>query len=312
VVPVSNGPAAVSVIIPTLARPERVPSLMRAIDSITSQAGGCAVPIVVVNGPFAAPAATESLAHRQDLRLITLADASLPLALHAGRAAVETAYFSVLDDDDELLPEAVAIRLGAFEADPRADVVVTNGYLDGFGRREINIADFHEIEREPLRTLLRRNWLSPCAGTFRTRAVPLELFERIPAYREWTYLGLRLALDRTIRFLNRPTFVYRTDTDGSLSKSKAYILGEPRAIAEMLRLDLPSDVRAMVRDHLRAGLHSASDRERVDGNYVAAWGWHLRCLAQAGGWRYLSYTRHLLSGSARRMAAALRLLGDLS
>src|SRR5262245_51696166 len=136
------GPAAVSVIIPTLARPERVPGLMRAIDNVTSQAGGLGLPIVVVNGPFAAPALRESLARRQDLRLITLAEPGLPRALRAGRAAVETAYFCVLDDDDELLPEALAIRLGAFEADPRADVVVTNGYLDGFGRREINIADF--------------------------------------------------------------------------------------------------------------------------------------------------------------------------
>src|SRR5262249_50319520 len=148
--------------------------------------------------------------------------------------------------------------------------------------REINIADFREIESDPLRALLRRNWLSPCAGTFRARTVTLDFFERIPPYREWTYLGLRLALDRTIRYVNRPTFVYHADTDGSLSKSKAYTLAEPRAIDEMLHLDLPSDVRTMVRAHLRSGLHNASDRERLDGNYVDAWGWHLRCLAQAG------------------------------
>jgi len=302
----------VSVIIPTLVRPERVPGLIRAIESVTSQQGACGLPIVVINGSSASADLRDSLAGRRDLRVITLAEPGLPGALRAGRAAVETPYFSVLDDDDELLPGALKARMGAFDDDPQADVVVTNGYLEGLERRRLNVESFREIERDPLRALFLHNWLSPCAGTFRARTVRLELFERIPAYREWTYLGLRLALERKIRFLSDPTFVYHTDTRGSLSKSKAYCLAGPRALRQMLRLDLPRDVRTLVRAHLRAGLHSASDLERLDGNYAAAWWWHLRCLAQAGGWRYLSYTRRLFRLSIRRGAAALGLLGYLS
>jgi Glycosyl transferase family 2 len=302
----------VSVIIPTLARAERVPGLIRAIESITSQQGARGLPIVVINGQFAAAELRVTLARRHDLRVITLTEPGLPEALRAGRAAVETPYFSVLDDDDELLPTALAARLRAFDDNPGVDVVVTNGYLEGLDRSALNVGDFREIERDPLRAILRENWLPPCAGTFRARTITLEFFEDIPAYREWTYLGLRLGLTRTIRFLSCPTFVYHTDTPGSLSKSKAYCLAGPRAIRQMLRLDLPRDVRAMVRAHLRAGLHSASDLERRDGNYAAAWGWHLRCLVQGGGWRYLSYTRHLFVKSARRVAAALWLLGQLS
>ena len=309
---VSGGLPAVSVIIPTLARSERAPGLIRAIETVASQQGVRGLPIVVVNGPYAPAELRESLARRHDLRLITRADSGLPQALSAGRAAVETPYFSVLDDDDELLPGALKTRVRALDADPDADVVVTNGYVDGFGRRELNVADFCEIERDPARTLLRRNWLRPCAGTFRTRTITLDFFENIPAYREWTYLGLRIALERTIRFLSAPTFVYHADTVGSLSKSKAYCLAGPRAIAEMLRLNLPRDVRATLRAHLTADLHSGSERERLDGNYAAAWGWHLRSLAHPGGWRYLSYTRHLLSRSVPRMTAVFGLLGHLS
>jgi glycosyltransferase involved in cell wall biosynthesis len=308
---VSNGLPAVSVIIPTLARPERAPGLMRAIQNITSQQGVRGLPIVVVNGPYAAAEIRQSLSRRHDLRLITRAEPGLPQALSAGRAAVETPYFSVLDDDDELLPGALTARVRALDADPEADVVVTNGYDEGFGRRELNVEDFREIECDPLRTLLRRNWLRPCAGTFRTRTITRDFFEHIPPYREWTYLGLRIALACTIRFLGAPTFVYHTDTVGSLSKSKAYCLAAPRAIGEMLRLNLPRDVRAMLRAHLTADLHTSSERERLDGNYAAAWGWHLRCLTHARGWRYLSYTRHLLYGSVRRMVT-LGLSGSLS
>ncbi len=295
-------PAIVSVIMPTLARLERATGLIRAIDSVVSQQGARGIPLVVVNGPFASAEVRERLARRRDIRVITLEEAGLPLALKTGRATVDTSYFAVLDDDDELLPGALVTRLQALDEAAEADVVVTNGYLQGFNRRELNIEDFRQIQADPLRGILRQNWLRPCAGLFRTHAVTLDFFEQIPEYREWTYLGLRLALERKIHFVSRATFIYRTDTPGSLSKSKAYCLAEPRAMARMLELNLPRDVRTMIRAHLTAGLHSASDWERRDGNHLAAWRWHLKCLARLRGWRYLTYTRHLLSGSARRLA----------
>jgi Glycosyltransferase like family 2 len=301
------GPAAdVSIIIPTMASHERASSLLRAIDTVVSQQGARGVPLVVVNGDQRAPEVLAHLRRRADIRLTTLADASLPRALHAGRALVDTAHFAVLDDDDELLPGALRMRLDALDAAPTADVVVTNGFLARLDRRELNIRDFHRIQAAPLRMLLVQHWLPPCAGLFRSGAVTAEFFEDIPEYREWTYLAMRLALTRRLSFADRPTFVHRTDTPGSLSKSRAYCLAGPPAIARMLALALPADVRAALRVRLAEDLHSASALELEDGNYRAAWSWHFRSLTRPSGWRYLPYTRRLLIGSLSALAAARR------
>jgi glycosyltransferase involved in cell wall biosynthesis len=231
--------ADVSIIMPTLACRERAASLVRAIDTVVSQQGPRGIPLVIVNGPAGAPEVLEHLRRRADIRLVTLNEASLPDALRAGRTLVDTPYFAVLDDDDELLPGALRARLEGLEAAPGTDLVVTNGFLAGFGRRELNIADFRRIEADPLRMLLTQHWLPPCAGLFRTNTITPEFFERIPRYREWTYLALQLALRRRIAFAACPTFVYCTDTVGSLSKSRAYCLAGPPAIARMLELPLP-------------------------------------------------------------------------
>src|SRR5262249_19870104 len=69
---VSGASAVVSVIIPTLVRPARVPGLIRAIDSVISQQGARGLPIVVINGSSAAAELRDRLARRHDLRIITL------------------------------------------------------------------------------------------------------------------------------------------------------------------------------------------------------------------------------------------------
>jgi glycosyltransferase involved in cell wall biosynthesis len=301
----SGHSADVSIIMPTLASRERAASLVRAIETAVSQQGARGIPLVVVNGDSGAPEVLEHLRRRGDIRLTFLEEANLPRALHAGRAMVDTPYFAVLDDDDELLPAALQTRVEVLDAASGADVVVTSGFVERSGRREINIGDFRRIQADPLRMLLVQHWLPPCAGLFRTRAVTTEFFEHIPRYREWTYLALRLALGLRISFAARPTFVHRLDTPGSLSKSKAYCLGGPPAIGRMLHLDLPTDVRAALRARLAGDLHGAATCELDDGNHGAAWRWHFKSLAQPSGWRYLPYARHLLMASlARRRARA--------
>src|SRR5437762_3009697 len=91
------------------------------------------------------------------IRVVTLEEAGLPLALKTGRATVDTPHFAVLDDDDELLPGALGTRLQALDEALEADVVVTNGYLQRFNRRDLNIADFGQVQADPLRALLRQN-----------------------------------------------------------------------------------------------------------------------------------------------------------
>src|SRR5882672_2521556 len=98
---------------PTLASPERISGLIRAIDSVVSQQGARGIPLVIVNGPFATAEVRQHLAQRRDICVVTLEEASLPLALKTGRAAVDAPYFTVLDDDDELLPGALVTRLQA-------------------------------------------------------------------------------------------------------------------------------------------------------------------------------------------------------
>jgi glycosyltransferase involved in cell wall biosynthesis len=287
----------VCVIIPTLASRERASSLVRAIDTVVAQQGARGLPLVVVNGGRAAPEMLEHLRGRPEVRLLVLEEASLPRALQAGRARVDTPHFAVLDDDDELLPDALRIRLDVLAEAPDADAAVTNGYLEDATGRTLSIDDFGRIQAEPLRMLFVQHWLPPCAGLFRTSTVGAELFDDIPAYREWTYLALRLALARRIRFAARPTFVYRTDTPDSLSKSRDYCLAGPPALGRMLTLPLPAEVRAALRVRLGVDQHCASSYELSHGNYRAAWRWHWRSLRQPEGWRFLPHSRHLLMGS---------------
>jgi glycosyltransferase involved in cell wall biosynthesis len=302
----SGRPSDVSIIIPTMARRERAASLFRAIDTVVSQQGARGIPLVVVNGDCGAPEVLERLRGRADIRVTILKEAHLPRALHAGRTRVDTPYFAVLDDDDQLLPGALRTRLELLTSAAGADVAVTSGFFERSGRREINIADFGRIQADPLRMLLVQHWLPPCAGLFRTSAVTADFFEAIPRYREWTYLAIRLALDLRISFAARPTFVYSVDTPDSLSKSRTYGLGGPPAIARMLELQLPADVRAALRVRLAGDLHGAASLELEEGNYRAAWRWHLKSLAQPSGWRYLPYARNLLIGSLSRWPAGGR------
>jgi glycosyltransferase involved in cell wall biosynthesis len=291
-----SDPVSVSVVMPTEARSDRAQLLRRALESVRSQQGVRAIPIVVVNGPGAEPALLADLTRADGVHLVRLEAAGLPAALRAGRDQVRTPYFAELDDDDELLPGALHTRVEALAARPDVDVVVTRGYIDRQGRRELNVADLEACQGDPLRALLDRNWLTPCAGLFRTATVGTEYFADVPPYLEWTYLGLRLSLERRILFLNEPTWVYRADTPGSLSKAPTYVLRQAASLDRLLALPLPADVRRRLRRRRGTALHTAASLELRAGRPRAAWRWHLRSLAAAGGWRYTLYTRRLVYG----------------
>jgi hypothetical protein len=289
----------VSVIIPTEAHVDRGPSLLRAIDTVVTQRGVQAIPIVVVNGSRRDAQILHSLGCRRDLRLVTLEEGSLPGALRAGRALVDTPWFAVLDDDDELLPDALSVKVEVLAGDPAVGAVVTNGFIETGGQRTLNISDFSGFEADPLRALLRHHWLPPCAGLFRTDAAILPLFARIPAYLEWTYLAVAIALHCRVRFLSRPTFVYHADTPASLSKSRQSLLAQPAALARVLQLDVPADVRAHFEASLTMAYHEIATMELHDGHRAAAWWSHVKSLTGRRGWRHALYTRRLLYATAR-------------
>lgn len=288
-----SGIPLLTVIIPTTAQTSRKAYLLRALGS-TQQQTGCQVRIVVVvNGESFDSELLAQMASVPNVVVEQISTPSLPGALAHGRSCVDTKYFCFLDDDDELLPNTLGMRIDVMEHDANLDVLVTNGF---------NIIDGVEMHRLPpalpqgtglLHSLIRQNWLASCGGIYRSDRIPVQYFANlIPCY-EWTTVALRLALERNICFLD--VMSYRVhDTPGSLSKSDEFIVGSVRIVKEMLGMPLPSDVHDAVRRQLAPAMHSVSDHFRRRRVWREAWRYHLNSLLHRGGLRYLTYTRHLI------------------
>jgi hypothetical protein len=286
----------VSVLMPTRAMRHRGALLRRALESVLAQEEVRAVPVVVINGRDHDPELTGELRKDRRLRVAMRDKAGLPAALHHGRELVDTRWFAELDDDDVLLPGALAVRLRALRERPDLDAVITNGIRRRETDDTFSIPDVRMIEPDPLRALvLRRHyWLLPGSWLCRTDAIGPEFFREMPPYRECTYLALRLAATRRIGFLGCPTVIWHADTPLSESKSRDYALAGPAAITRMLELDLPADVRVVLRGMLSRQCHVNAHRHLTEGRVEQAWRWHLRSLLVPGGWRRLPYTRRLL------------------
>ena len=299
----------VTVIIPTLALREGRELLERAVESVLNQEAVKARPLVVVNGTRRDATVHRWLVSDPRITTITMAEPSLPGALLAGRSRVETQWFSALDHDDYLLPSALAVRLDALKAHPGIDIVVTNGYRRTDDIETLHLADTSAVQRDPLEALVQSNWLLPGSWLSRTEAVRPEIFADLPPYLEDTYLALHFALTGRLMFLARPTVVWSTDTPGSASKSEAYRMSQVEGLRTILRLPLPRRIRRGFQRKLAAECHSMSNHYLLAEAYRLAWEWHLRCLGQRGGLRYLPYSRHLLAAVFRRSTTRVLVLG---
>ncbi len=290
---------SISVIIPTTASALRAPLLWRALHSLQDNQDGLAVPIVVVNGSRYVPEALEYLKRRRDIHCLYLDEGNHCAARLAGRQAVETDFFAMLDDDDEYLPEAMQHQLSPLLRDPSIDVVITNGVQREHGRDAIVFTDFSTFQSDPAGHLMHDSWLRGGGALFRSARVPPHYLE-VPRSMELTYMALKLALSRRLHFLNVPTFRWYRDTPESLSETRDYQQGEPEAIRRMLALNPPATIRRRLAQKYAASLHHLSNSERREGHYWAAWRYHLRSLAASPyGIRYLSYTRHLVGVVSR-------------
>ena len=265
--------------------------LARAVESVVSQGQVSAFALLVVNGGCDDVSELESM---RAVRVLRLAEPSLPKAILAGRTAVKTPFFSILDDDDYLLPGALAARIAMFERYPAIDAVVTNGFVCRHGSKRPFFDDMDRVNRDPLGEFARDNWLSPGSALFRSQAVPAALFRDIPRYLEWTYIGTRLVMRNKLRFTNAMTFVHNEDTPGSISGSVAYIRGQPAALRRILEMDLPEALRIRFEHHMAMALHDNVLLDMREGNRRGAWFSHAKCLIHRGGWRYLPFTRKLL------------------
>ena len=293
---VESSDRTVTVIIPTLALAERAEHIRRAIDSVLQQQDVHATPLVVVNGRWTDESVVRGLRSRTDIRLTELPDANLPAALAAGRRLVATRWFAELDDDDLLLPEALASRLRLLERDRALDAVVSNGIVRGTTGDVPAIEDVEHVAGDPLAALGKATWLSPGSALFRTASVPPEFFDAVPQYLEWTYLAVRLAQSYKLGFLPEATFVHHLGTPHGIWGSAACTLGIPPALQRVLGLDLPSALRSTFAKRLGDAWHHAAAIHLHDGRLRAAMGSHWRCLISARGWRYLPFTGKLLIG----------------
>jgi hypothetical protein len=283
----------IDVVIRTTCEGSRRRSLQRAVASVVSQRDVAARPVVVVAGPRPGP--LPKLSSRNGIRVHRIeAQASPGRALTIGRGLIDSPFFAFLDDDDELLPGALATRVAIMRADPRVQVVVTTGYVVRGHTRRMHIDDIARHQDDPLRGIIERCWLASCGGLFRTAALPPSLFDALPDLCEWTCVALRLALAASsIRFVDRPTYVVH-DRAGSLSKGDAYVESSLRVLDSMRAVPLPAaDRRRLAQKHC-AALHDAAERCRRAGNVATAWRYHLRSMQPPGTLRYAAYTRKLL------------------
>jgi glycosyltransferase involved in cell wall biosynthesis len=285
---------AVSVIMPTRALAGRASVLRRAVKSVLAQEGVAVTPIVVINGREGDVALVRDLHANPRLRIVTLPSADLPAALLAGREHVDSPFFAELDDDDVLLPGALAHRAGVLIDDPECDVVITNGYRQDATTSGLHVTDAAAVERDPLRAMTRHNWLLPGSWMCRTERVGPTLFDGMPRYLECTYLGLSFAMEYRMRFLAEPTVIWHTDSPLSVSASSEYIFGQVPALERILNLELPADVRRSYREKVALACHEIAREHRARGALRQAWSWHLRSLREAGGWRHFAFTRRLL------------------
>ena len=281
-----------SIVIPTLGT--RLEALERAIASVLAQEGYRAEPLVVLNGARHAADLPDRLRARDDIRFLQIATPSVSAARVAGRRAVTAPYFGFLDDDDELLPNALRVRIEAFR--PEVDVVITNGLLRDGDAEEVIFPGFDPDETDHARALLEEQWFASNGCLFDSARVGTEPFEDLPDHVELTVLAFRLATRHAIRKVDAITFAKNGGEAGQVSLTWDYLKRVPAVLAELETLTGRRDLRRLLRRKRSAALHQCSENRRRAGELAAAWRYHLRSLLLGGGYRYAPYSRHLLRG----------------
>jgi len=284
----------VSVIIPTMATPQRSVSLKRSIDSVRKSSRLPVCIIVVVNGDKYDRQLCDWLRLQSDIVLEMLPCPSLTGALLRGRELVDTEFFSTLDDDDEYLNGAIDKRIDFLDLNKCFDVVISNGYRNVAGSDSLWHPSLQSVQVDLIGSLMEANWLTSCNALYRSCAVDIDLFRDAHPYAEWTWMGYRLALAGVrIGADDVPTFRIN-DTPGSLSKSPEYYVAYLSLFKRMLEISPTPKVAKMISKKLGAALHHASDVALKSGDYSGALRLHLKSVFECGGWKYVMYTRYFL------------------
>jgi glycosyltransferase involved in cell wall biosynthesis len=290
---------AVSVIIPTLGLRERAASLRAAITSAMEQAGVSTTVIVVLNGPRRDPEVERELRDNVRITLVVRDAGGIPGALAAGRAQVRTPWFATLDDDDLYLANALILRVRALERRPDCAAAFTNGYIRTEMNDVLHVKGNRRIGSDPVQAMLDGNWCLPGSWLCRSATVGGEVFEDMPNHLECTYFALRVATEHPVVWIDEPTVIYNAGSPAADSQSRAFVLGQVRALRRIIQLDLPDDVRHAYRMRIASAYHAAAEHERRAGALLAACRWHVGSLLQPAGWRYAPFTRHLVRDALR-------------
>jgi len=292
-----NSAPDVSVVIPTAGETRRVEYLRRAIDSILTQGGVTVEVLVVLNGSRYNQALWSELEGREDLRFFYLTEGDQVRAIARGREAVRGRYFCVLDDDDELVAGTLKLRFERLESAPEADVVVANGYRRNArtGELSLMLESIGDNAGDPLEGLKHSNWLASCGGLFRTESVGAGYFLDMPGFFEWTWLAVRLSLEKCVIFFEQPVFIIN-DTPGSLSKTSAYMEHEVELIRLILsELPVPKTFRRHLLRKLAAKHIGFANAALSKGYKCRAFRHYIDCLLSGGsGLMYLLWARKLI------------------
>ncbi len=198
-----------------------------------------------------------------------------------------------MDDDDQLLPGSIDERLKLLLTQEGCDFVTSNGIRRTDTGDEIMLKELGMVPKDPLRALFNGNWLPSCGALYRTASVGQSYFDDYHEYAEWTWLAYNLAMDgKNVGIVDKPTFVVN-DTTGSLSKSKAYRKAYLALYQRMLVRNPPSYISHLVHARMANQLHDLSCESLEHGEILEATRQHFRSLLLPGGWRYVSYSRHI-------------------
>jgi len=103
------------------------------------------------------------------------------------------------------------------------------------------------------------------------------------------------ATTQRLAFLAEPTVAHHEGLPFSVDRSRDCIRLRPLAFEALLALDLPAAIRRELLRKRGGAWHDAAELARVERDGRAAWAAHLRSLLGPGGWRFLPYSRRLLS-----------------
>ncbi len=285
----------ISIIIPTTAESERQDSLERAINTVLNQKSAVEL-IVVANGNRCDNALLKRLSSDVRIRLIRQENGHVSKARFAGLKAAAGEFFGFLDDDDELMENALSLRLAFLLEHPEVDCLVTNGLLVTKEETPLVTDGLAEkIQKNRAISLLESNWFASAAPLFRKATVPQELFDMDLRYFEWTYLFFNLLENNiSIEYLHVPTYRIHIGQELSASKTDAYLLSYPDFLRELSTLVSEPQIKQVIRKKYHNALNTVANHYLAKGQRGFAMINHFKCLLN-GGWRYIFFTRKLIS-----------------